>query len=104
MTGVLAALESLDYALQRKAKGLHLAEPVSLFPCQMRLFGCGSSGCLVLLSLDGLAFPAPRHSPIIAVAMAYSLAGAHNPSRQKQRAAPILGKVVRKSDIAKKND
>lgn len=61
VTGVAAPLELLNDALKRKAKSFSFAEPVSLFPRQMRVPGCGSSGCLVLLRLDRLTFPATGH-------------------------------------------
>ena len=61
VAGVAAPLELLNDALKRKAKSLPFAEPASLFPRQMRVPGCGSAGCLILLRLDGLAFPAPGH-------------------------------------------
>ena len=61
VTGIMAPLKLLNDALEGKAKSFCFAKPIGLFPRQRRVFGRGSGGCLVLLRLDGLAFPPPGH-------------------------------------------
>jgi hypothetical protein len=64
--GIPTLLELLQHAAERQAKVLSFAKPVGGFPCQTWLFGCASSGSLVLLCLDRLALPASGHELSIA--------------------------------------
>jgi len=66
VSGIAAAFELLNHVLQRQLEALFLSQSIRRFPCQARLFGHCSGGRLLLLRLDGFAFPASRHSDIIA--------------------------------------
>lgn len=61
MPRIVAVVELVNYVLEGKTKALLVAEPGCGFRRQTWVSRCASLRCLVLLRLDGLAFPSPSH-------------------------------------------
>lgn len=65
VAGIVAALELLSHALQRKPKFLFFPKPDRALPRQVWLSRRGLDARFFLLCLDRLTFPAACHSLII---------------------------------------
>ena len=102
----MAPLDLLNNAPERKAQSMPLAESIDLFPRQMWVCRRCSSGCLVLLCLDGLAFPASGHGWDYTFRWSSpTKADWRGEGRSDANAAPILGRrFVPKTELGEKTD
>jgi hypothetical protein len=102
---VVALFDLVNHVLKRKAKALLLAEPGGRFRRQTWVSGSASFRCLVLLCLDGLAFPSSGHVVDYSCPQRrrFQRCGMYAPE-PKASPLPSWERSVRKTDLAKKTD